>query len=264
MMICDMPVSLRFALVALCFGPSTGAAYAGGCRSVGFEDDVYTVCSFNLAEDDLRFFWRHPDGQAFGTFTALAGHLEGTGERLAFATNGGMYGEDYAPIGLYVENGKELARANTKDPPADVKPVPNFYKKPNGIFFVGKGGAGVMTTEEFLSAKPEVRFATQSGPMLVIDGEVHPVFIPDSSDRNSRNGVCAPTPGAVDFVITEGAVNFHDFARFFRDGLKCRDALFLDGGSASALYSPELGRNDGPGHGGFGPIIGVVTKAPGT
>ena len=83
-------------------------------------------------------------------------------------------------------------------------------------------------------------------------------------DRNPRNGVCAPTPTTIDFVITEGTVNFHDFARFFRDRLKCKDALFLDGGSASALYAPELGRNDGPGHGGFGPIIGVVVKAPGT
>jgi uncharacterized protein YigE (DUF2233 family) len=259
-----MSVSLRFALVTLAAGLSAGAAHAGGCRSVGFEDDAFTVCSFDLAEDDLRFFWRDPDGEAYGTFTALAGHLEGDGKRLVFATNGGMYGEDYAPIGLYVENGREFAAVNTREVPADVKPVPNFYKKPNGIFFVGEAGAGVMTTEAFLSAKPDVRFATQSGPMLVIDGEVHPVFIPGSSDRNPRNGVCAPTPTTVDFVITEGTVNFHDFARFFRDGLKCKDALFLDGGSASAMYSPELGRNDGPGHGGFGPIIGVVTKAPGT
>ena len=118
-----------------------------------------------------------------------------------------------------------------------------------------EGTAGVMTTEAFLAAKPDVRFATQSGPMLVIDGALHPMFIPGSSDRNPRNGVCAPTPTTVDFVITEGTVNFHDFGRFFRDKLACKDALFLDGGSASALYAPELGRNDGPGHGGFGPII---------
>jgi uncharacterized protein YigE (DUF2233 family) len=258
-----MPVLTRFALAAAALLPAIDVASAA-CRSESFEDGDYIVCSFDLAESDLRFFWQHPDGSAFGTFTALAGHLEGNGERLAFATNGGMYGEDYSPIGLYIEDGEELARANTRSVPADVKPVPNFYKKPNGIFYVGKGRAGVTTTEAFLAAKPEARFATQSGPMLVIDGEVNPLFIPGSSDRNPRNGVCAPTPATVDFVITEGTVNFLDFARFFRDGLKCKDALFLDGGSASALYAPELGRNDGPGHGGFGPIIGVVVKAPGT
>lgn len=239
-------------------------AASAACRSENFEDADYIVCSFDLAESDLRLFWRHPDGKAFGTFTALAGHLEGNGERLAFATNGGMYGKDYSPIGLYIEDGRELSPANIRSVPADMKPVPNFYKKPNGIFFVGDGNAGVMTTEAFLAAKPKVRFATQSGPMLLVNGDINPLFIPGSNDRNPRNGVCTPTPTTVDLVITVGTVNFHDFARFFRDRLKCRDALFLDGGSASALYAPELDRNDGPGHGGFGPIIGVVVKAPGT
>ena len=237
---------------------------AADCRSDSFADNDYIVCSFDLAEADLRFFWRHPDGAAFGTFTALAGHLEGHDERLAFAMNGGMYADDYSPIGLYIEDGVELAAANTRSVAANVNPVPNFYKKPNGIFYVGEDGAGVMTTEAFLAARPEARFATQSGPMLVSDGVVNPLFIPGSRDRNTRNGVCAPTPSRVDFVITKGTVNFHDFAHFFVDRLGCTDALFLDGGSASALYAPELGRNDGPGHGGFGPIIGVVVKAPGT
>jgi len=263
MMGSGMAIFRRFALAAVILVTGLGAASAA-CRSESFEDSGYIVCSFDLAETDLRFFWRHPDGEAFGTFTALAGHLEGGGERLSFAMNGGMYGEDYSPTGLYIEHGVELARANTRSVAADVKPVPNFYKKPNGIFYIGKDGAGVMTTEAYLAAKPEARFATQSGPMLVTGGEVNPLFIPGSSDLNPRNGVCAPTPSSVDFVITEGTVNFHDFARFFRDKLGCEDALFLDGGSASALYAPELGRNDGPGHGGFGPIIGVVVKAPGT
>ncbi|HET7717742.1 MAG TPA: phosphodiester glycosidase family protein [Bauldia sp.] len=258
-----MPVLTRFALLAAALLAGVHAAPAD-CVSESFEESGFIVCSFDLPESDIRFFWRHPDGEAFGTFTALAGHLEGKGQRLVFATNGGMYGEDFSPIGLYIEGGQELAPVNTREAPANVRPVPNFYKKPNGIFYIGRDGAGVMTTEAFLARRPDVRFATQSGPMLVIDGEVHPVFIPGSSDRNPRNGVCAPTPDKVHFVITEGTVNFHDFARFFRDRLKCKDALFLDGGSASALYAPELGRNDGPGHGGFGPIIAVVTKAPGT
>ena len=94
--------------------------------------------------------------------------------------------------------------------------------------------------------------------MLVIDGDIHPAFIVGSTDRKPRNGVGVSSPTEVHFVITEGRVNFHDFARFFRDRLGCDDALFLDGGSAPALYAPELDRNDSPGHGGFGPIIGVV------
>jgi len=258
-----MLVASRFALAALVLAASAGAASAT-CRSEAFAGRDYVVCRFDLAESDLRFFWKDPDGRPFGTFTALSGRLEGHGERLAFATNGGMYGTDYAPIGLYVEDGAELAGANTASSDPAVKPIPNFYKKPNGIFHVGRDGtAGVMETEAYLAARPEVRYATQSGPMLLVDGEIHPMFIPGSSDLNPRNGVCAPTPTTAVFAITTGSVNFHDFATLFRDHLGCRDALFLDGGSASALYAPELGRNDGPGHGGFGPIIAVVTRVPG-
>jgi uncharacterized protein YigE (DUF2233 family) len=258
-----MLVSLRFVLAAPLLALAV-PAMADPCRSESFEGTAYTVCSFDLAETDLRIFWQDPDGAEYGTFTALVGHLEAGGQRLAFAMNGGMYEEDFSPLGLHIENGRELAPANTKDAPAGVVPVPNFYKKPNGIFYVGDDGAGVLTTERFLALRPDADFATQSGPMLVIDGAIHPAFIPGSSDRKQRNGVGVTSPTQVHFAISDGTVNFHDFARFFRDGLGCRTALFLDGGSAPGLYAPELGRNDAPGHGGYGPIIGVVVKAPGT
>ena len=94
--------------------------------------------------------------------------------------------------------------------------------------------------------------------MLVIDGDIHPAFIEDSTDRKPRNGVGVSSPTEVHFAISEDRVNFHAFARFFRDRLGCDDALFLDGGTAPGLYAPELGRDDSPGHGGYGPIIGAV------
>ena len=94
--------------------------------------------------------------------------------------------------------------------------------------------------------------------MLVIDGKIHPAFIVTPPTASTRNGVGVTSPTQVHFVITEGRVNFYDFARFFRDRLGCANALFLDGGSAPGLYAPELGRNDAPGHGGYGPIIAVV------
>jgi len=94
--------------------------------------------------------------------------------------------------------------------------------------------------------------------MLVIDGSVNPIFIVNSSDRKPRNGVGVASPASVHFVITNNWVSFYEFARFFRDSLGCDDALFLDGGEAPGLYAPELGRNDAPGHGGYGPIIAVT------
>ena len=249
------------ALSRLVLGFAFGIAFAGsanaGCAERTFERDAYIVCDFDLTEDDVRLFWQGPNEAPYGTFSALAVDLETKGKRLDFAMNGGMYGDRLEPIGLYIEDGKPVARVNTAS--STEVPAPNFYKKPNGIFLIGTdGSARVITTDAWLEQEPAARFATQSGPMLVIDGALHPAFIEGSTSRKPRNGVCAPTPETVRFAITQGSVNFHDFGRFFRDELGCANALFLDGGSAPGIYAPELGRDDAPGHGGYGPIIGVI------
>jgi uncharacterized protein YigE (DUF2233 family) len=162
---------------------------------------------------------------------------------------------------LYVEGRKELAPLNTVRP--KTRPLPNFYRRPNGVFYIRPAGAGVLTTEAFQARRPMVDFASQSGPMLVIDGAIHPDLIPGSSDRKLRDGVGITSPSMVYFAISQGSVNFYDFALFFSDHLGCQSALFLDGGSAPGLYAPELRRNDLPGHGGYGPIIGLVVQMSG-
>jgi uncharacterized protein YigE (DUF2233 family) len=245
------------AVILVCFA-APGVAQAEPCRNQSFEGASYVVCSFDPTKDDLRIYWHDDDGQPYRTFAALAAELEGKGKALRFAMNGGMYRNDFRPVGLYIENGRELTPANTATLTGAPSQIPNFYKKPNGVFYIGDGKAGILETGRFLAAKPRANFATQSGPMLVIDGAIHPAFIVDSNDRKPRNGVGVSSPTAVYFVITKGWVNFYEFARFFRDGLGCNNALFLDGGEAPGLYAPELGRNDAPGHGGYGPIIAVV------
>jgi hypothetical protein len=118
----------------------------------------------------------------------------------------------------------------------------NFHMKPNGIFFVSGDKAAVAETGAFLKQRPRTDLATQSGPMLVINGRVHPRFDKRSTSLKARNGVGVRTDGRVLFAISEGEVSFDAFARLFRDGLKCPNALFLDGGSASNLYAPTLNR----------------------
>jgi uncharacterized protein YigE (DUF2233 family) len=108
-------------------------------------------------------------------------------------------------------------------------------------------------------APPRCRFATQSGPMLVIDGALHPRFIPDSPSRYIRNGVGVSADGRrAYFVISQVRVNFAEFARMFRDALGTPQALYFDG-NVSRLFAPDIGRRDM----GFpmGPIVGTVVPA---
>jgi uncharacterized protein YigE (DUF2233 family) len=131
--------------------------------------------------------------------------------------NGGMYQDDFQPVGLYVENGRELTRANTATLTGAPSAIPNFFKKPNGVFYIGNGAAGILETGRFLAERPDANFATQSGPMLIVDGAIHPAFIVNSTDRKMRNGVVVTSPTEVHFVITKDRViRASPFFRFTR------------------------------------------------
>jgi uncharacterized protein YigE (DUF2233 family) len=242
-------------LVAAIFGlllaSSAVRAQAEPCRSEAFEGAVYTICSFDLRQSDLRTFWRNEAGEPYGSFAALAADLARQGLTLEFAMNGGMYDRTLAPVGLYIEGGRELKAANTADAAG------NFHLKPNGVFYIHGDGAGVLETGQFLALRPAAEFATQSGPMLVIDGEIHPRFIPDSDSLKRRNGVGVSSPNEVHFAVSVGGVSFHAFARLFRDRLGCDNALFLDG-TVSSLYAPAIGRHDAWHR--FGPIVASVRR----
>src|SRR5262245_14172975 len=121
---------LAFALLVL---GAVDVAYAEPCRNESFEDTAYTVCSFDPARDDIRMFLRNEAGTPYNTFEALAEALKEEGQHLAFAINGGMYGDDFSPTGLFVEEGRELSPINTKTVTGEPQDIPNFYKKPNGV-----------------------------------------------------------------------------------------------------------------------------------
>jgi uncharacterized protein YigE (DUF2233 family) len=237
-------------LGALACALSGGVEAAPACAERSFAGDTYVVCGFDLRRDDMRLHWRDAAGKAYGGFSELGAAVTAQGRKLSFAMNAGMYEENLAPVGLYIENGERLRHANIRDG------FGNFHLKPNGVFWIGVGVAGVMETSQYLKTPPAARFATQSGPMLVIDGKLHPKFQADSDSRKIRNGVCAKGP-QVWFAISDAPVTFHAFATLFRDGLGCADALFLDG-SVSSLYAPELKRDDElrP----LGPIVSVTTR----
>ncbi len=225
---------------------------AGPCANLAADGRSYTICRFDPAKTDLRLFWRAPNKAPLGSFEALATMLA-PGEKLVFAMNAGMYDDKQAPLGLYIEKGVELKRVNLRGGGG------NFHLKPNGVFYVGGGKAGVLETTEFLRQRPKADYATQSGPLLVLNGTVHPRINAGGVSEKIRNGVGIDGKGEAVFAISNGAVTFYRFASLFHDVLGCDNALFLDG-SISALYAPNLGRNDfvTP----MGPMVGAVEKAP--
>jgi uncharacterized protein YigE (DUF2233 family) len=229
------------------------AATASPCRAVAYEHDAYTVCEVDLRTQTIQLFWKRSDGVAYGHLDALPPSRDGHSDRLVFATNAGMFDATYKPVGLYVENGRELVGANTRSGWG------NFHMKPNGVFYVAGERAGVLETGAYLKQRLHADMATQAGPMLVINGRLHPRFSHNSPSLKQRNGVGACEGQRVAFAISDGEVSFAAFARLFRDGLKCDNALFLDGGSVPSLYVPLLKR--GSNLFSIGPMIGVYQKA---
>ncbi|MBS0461086.1 MAG: phosphodiester glycosidase family protein [Proteobacteria bacterium] len=238
------PTLLALALLA------TGPALAVDYRNPPLADTHATVTRVDPGREKLRLFLDDAAGAPFKRFDAVATWLDAHGQRLVFAMNAGMYEPDRSPVGLFVADGKQRAPLNTKDG------VGNFYLKPNGVFFLrADGTAGVLETARYAAAGIQPLLATQSGPLLVDDGIIHPAFNPHSTSRLIRNGVGVDGKGAVIFAISDGPVSLYEFAAFFRDTLHCANALYLDG-TVSSLYAPALRRDDARAE--LGPIIGVV------
>ena len=220
------------------------------CRNLTSNGADYTVCTFDTKKDKISLFNLDGTGQPYGSFVSLQRALEGQGQSLSFAMNGGMFGTDLKPVGLYVEGGKVLHKINRKDGAG------NFHMKPNGVFYVAGSKAGVMESDAFIKSGIKPEFATQSGPMLVINGQIHPKISPTGTSQKVRNGVGMIDDHTIVFAISNGFVTFYDFASLFQNELKCKNALFLDG-SVSSLYAPEMGRNDflSP----LGPMVAVTS-----
>lgn len=220
------------------------------CRTIDHQGDPYSVCTFNVADHDIRLFHSDADGAPFFQFSALERELDEQGETLIFAMNGGMYHEDRRPVGFFRDQNGDQASVNTNDGPG------NFHMKPNGVFWLTSKRAGVSESQAFIEAAIDPAYATQSGPMLVIDGALHPQFNPEGTSRRRRNGVGVSADGqTVHFAISDSAVTFHEFATLFRDQIGVPNALFLDG-QVSRIYAPEINRNEVGAD--LGPIVGVV------
>ncbi|MGM8872012.1 phosphodiester glycosidase family protein [Psychrobacter sp. 2Y5] len=201
----------------------------------------------------LKLFWQDANKQTLLTFDKLIDTLPST-QSLTFAMNAGMYNDSYAPIGYTVIEGQEIRALNLKEGGG------NFHLLPNGVLWWDETGKLQITESQALDAlikndKAQPWYATQSGPMLVIDNKIHPKFNADSQSLKFRNGVGVCSDDSVQMVNSEEPVSFYQFAELFKEELRCPNALFLDGGIASALYAPSIDKHDKKQ---MGVMIGVV------
>ena len=233
--------------------PPREIAVAGHCEERRFEGASFTACRYDVRQHELALAVDDAQGPLRG-FEGLERTLGARRPRLLFAMNAGMYDDQVMPIGLHVEAGRRRHAVNLRNGPG------NFHLKPNGVFAAAADGrVAIVRSEELASLPFRPHWASQSGPMLVIDGRLHPRFDPNGTSLHVRNGVGVADPETAWFAISEEPVSFGRFARFFRDSLGCPDALFFDG-TVSSLWDPAAGRRDD----GYpiGPMVAVFRKAP--
>jgi len=212
------------------------------------EDELFISYIVNPKKQNLEFFWKNEKGENFKNAENLISWLKSKNKKLLFSTNGGMYKKDNSPQGLYVEN------TITKSEIDALNGNGNFYLKPNGVFYLTtEKNPIICKTEDFVN-NGMIKYATQSGPMLVIDGEIHTAFKKNSTNLNIRNGVGILPNNQIIFAISKKEINFYDFAEYFKK-LGCKNALYLDG-FVSRTYLPE--KNWKQIDGNFGVIIGVT------
>lgn len=258
---CQQDAKKRDAVVRIEFGkdaatskssPGAVPSAASACVREEFEGTAMTHCVADPARHRITTALGSERGQVYRNFAALEAGLGNRAGAVAFAVNAGMFDGEGRPIGYYVEKSNRLKTLNRADGPG------NFHLKPNGVFFGSGGNWRVMDSDTFLARvvdRPE--FGTQSGPMLVIAGKVHPKIAADGPTKVIRNGVGVDKDGRAHFVISEGPVSFGQFARYFRDRLKTPYALYLDG-AVSALWDPASDRSGASAP--LGPLIVVTDR----
>jgi uncharacterized protein YigE (DUF2233 family) len=212
------------------------------------KNDDFISYKVNTQKQDLKLYYKDENGQNFKSLFALKTWFENQNKTLAFAMNAGMYKVDNSPQGLFIENGLQINPLDTSSGNG------NFYLKPNGVFYITKNKkAGIIQTDK-VTTMDTLLYATQSGPMLLIDGNMHPAFKEGSQNLNIRNGVGILPSNELIFAMSKNEINFYDFANYFKK-LGCKNALYLDG-LVSRTYLPSKDWRQLDGN--FGVIIGVA------
>lgn len=194
------------------------------------EDQKVSYYVVDQKKANIALFLKDSNGEFINNFTNLKDILKKDKKELIFATNSGIFMQNYIPLGLHVEKGKQIRGLNKRK-----SGYGNFYMKPNGVFYIkNDNSAGVCKSIDYKSSG--IKYASQSGPILVIDGEINPAFRKGSKHAHIRNGVGVLKDGKIVFAISEEQLSFYEFAAFFKK-MGCKNALYFDGSISGVYYS---------------------------
>ncbi len=241
---------LFFLVICSCLAAVAGIAAFNTSKNQPGEERFISY-QIDPEKQQLKLYWKDDQQQIFGSILRLQSWLASHRQRLVFGMNGGMYKTDQSPLGLFIENGKQHAPLNSRHAGG------NFYLQPNGVFFLTDKNLPVICTTQTFSNSGNIKYATQSGPMLVTNGDINPAFTPDSKNLNIRNGAGILSGNKVVFAMSKVPVSFYEFAAYFKN-LGCKNALYFDG-FVSRTYLPE--QNCLQTDGAFGVMVGVTEPA---
>ncbi len=194
---------------------------------------------FSPSTQALSLHWRR-GGRPYGTLDALRADLLRQGRCPLFLSNAGIYGTNGAPLGLHVEAGKVLKGLNRS------KGTGNFFWQ-SGVFAIRRGKPEIVPRSTWRGAAG-VSLATQSGPLLVLNGKRTSAGRA-SANGYSRSAVVIYRDGRLGFVHSRWASSFAALVdRAARPG-PIRHMLYLDGSindwwqpgqTQSARHTPRL------------------------
>jgi uncharacterized protein YigE (DUF2233 family) len=232
-----------------------------GAHRIKFKNISYRIFIVDNNLHDVKLHWKNPTtNKRFINIQNLIKYYQDTLKiSPLMITNAGMYTPEKKPQGLYIENNQTIIDIDTLKKQGNL----NFYLKPNGVFWIDSNSiAHVSETNEFYKniSKTKgntIKYATQSGPMLVINNEIHSSFTNGSTNTNIRSGVGIIDNNRSVYIISDQEVNFYDFATVFKDIFGCKNALYLDG-AISLMYIQDISKNENGGD--FGPMISIIKK----
>lgn len=185
----------------------------------------------------IDFLWKDASNKPkpLKSFAHSVDYLRNQKKKPIMLMNAGIFGSDNTPLGYFCADSKVLHPFNPKSGKG------NFYMEPAGVFLIDKNNVAMvkMKADYNKSDATTAIHGTQSGPMLVVNGDIPEVFNSNSSNRHIRNGVGVMNDGNIVFVLSKQPVTFYEFAEVFKNRFQCQNALYLDG-TISQMYLPEL------------------------